>query len=366
MTDLKLNRFYVTLVLFVAVTSSVSALSASSAIVMEQGSGRVLSEHNADEVRSIASVTKLMTALVVVQQVDDLSSVVTVGAESCNIEGSSLYLRAGEKISVEDLLYGLLLRSGNDAAHALAVYVAGSVNAFAELMNEQAQELGMNNSHFMNPNGLEQEGHYSTARDMALLGCACLDNQTLAKICATQSITVGGRVIQNHNKLLWQYEGCVGMKTGFTEAAGRTLVSAATRNNLTLVAVTLNAPDDWRDHTNLLDDGFSQISLQACFLKDEVMTRIPVSGGLIPFVSVCASEDWWYPMRAGERLTTEVLLCQDEVTAPVRVGDNAGVIRCYCDGALVDEIPLYYRTSVANLLVTPETLWQKMGHFIGR
>ena len=218
--------------------------SASSAILMEAGSGRVLYEHNADEPRLIASITKLMTALVALESGRSLDDVVTIQAEDTRTEGSALYLKPGEHVKLETLLYGLLLHSGNDAALAIARFCGGSVEGFVAGMNAKAQELGMTNSHFANPNGLNDEGHYSSARDMALLARACLDNEYLAQMVSTRTITLEGRTFTNHNKLLWRYEGCVGMKTGFTEKAGRTLVSAARRDGMTLIAVTLNDPDD--------------------------------------------------------------------------------------------------------------------------
>ena len=213
-------------------TAQAVGTSASSAILMEAESGRVLYEQNAHEERLIASITKLMTALVALESGHDLEETVTVGEACTRAEGSSLYLRPGEEISLKGLLYGVMLRSGNDAALAVAEHCGGSVEEFVGRMNEKAAQLGMVNSHFANPNGLNAEGHYSSAYDMALLARACLENEALAEIAATKSATVDGRVLTNHNKLLWQYEGCIGLKTGYTEKAGRTLVSAARRGGM--------------------------------------------------------------------------------------------------------------------------------------
>ena len=200
--------------------------SAASAILIDGGSGRVLYAQNADEERPIASITKLMTALVAVERHPELSDVVTIRPEWTGIEGSSMYLKAGEQLTLEALLYGLLLVSGNDAAE---------------------------HSRFTNPSGLNEEGHYSTAADMARLARAVLEHETLARIVSTRSVSVAGRSLTNHNKLLWQYEGCTGLKTGYTEAAGRTLVSSAERDGQTLIAVTLNDRNDWADHAALFD-----------------------------------------------------------------------------------------------------------------
>ena len=256
-------------------TAQAVGTSASSAILMEAESGRVLYEQNAHEERLIASITKLMTALVALESGHDLEETVTVGEACTRAEGSSLYLRPGEEISLKGLLYGVMLRSGNDAALAVAEHCGGSVEEFVGRMNEKAAQLGMVNSHFANPNGLNAEGHYSSAYDMALLARACLENEALAEIAATKSATVDGRVLTNHNKLLWQYEGCIGLKTGYTEKAGRTLVSAARRGGMTLIAVTLNDPDDWRDHTALLDYGFSTYAPVTLTEEGKAVARQP-------------------------------------------------------------------------------------------
>lgn len=187
---------------------------------MEAESGRVLYAKDADTPRLIASTTKLMTALVALESGHSLEEVVTIPAEAAGVEGSSLYLKAGETVKLKTLLYGMLLQSGNDAATAVALYCAGSLEAFAQKMNEKAQQLGMTNSHFTNPTGLDGEEHYSSAYDMALLARACLDVPELKEITATRSTTMEGRTFVNHNKLLWRYEGCVGMKTGYTQGGG--------------------------------------------------------------------------------------------------------------------------------------------------
>ena len=216
--------------------------SAGSAILMEAESGRVLYEQDADRPRLIASVTKLMTALVALESGHPLEEKVVIREEDTRTEGSSLYLRPGEELRLETLLYGLLLQSGNDAALAVARHCGGTVENFVAQMNLRAARLGMEHSRFANPSGLNAEGHCSTARDLALLARACLKNETLAAIAATRSVTLEGRSFVNHNKLLWRYEGCVGLKTGYTEKAGRTLVSAAEREGMTLIAVTLDDP----------------------------------------------------------------------------------------------------------------------------
>lgn len=228
-------------------------VSATAAVLMDADMGQVLYEKNGDRQMLIASTTKIMTALVVLEHAapDD---VITVTPDHM-AEGSSMYLRAGETLRVEELLYGLLLCSGNDAALALTE-CAGGLVPFVALMNEKAAALGMAHTSFANPNGLDADGHYSTARDMAVLAAAAVENPTFRRICSSRSVTIGQRTMENHNRLLRQVEGCVGLKTGYTQAAGRTLVSCTERDSCRLVAVTLQDGNDWADHAALYDYGF--------------------------------------------------------------------------------------------------------------
>ena len=221
---------------------------------MDVDSGRVLYEHNADAKMLIASTTKILTALVVLEHAR-LTDTITVTNDHM-VEGSSMYLKPGETVTVEELLYGLMLCSGNDAALALAD-CCGGLDAFVQAMNEKAAALGMKDTSFANPNGLDDENHYSTARDMAVLAAYAAKDPTFRRICSTRTATVGGRTMTNHNKLLSQVEGCIGMKTGYTKAAGRTLVSCAERQGRRLVAVTLCDGNDWADHKTLYEMGFA-------------------------------------------------------------------------------------------------------------
>ena len=232
-------------------------ISATAAVLMDADSGQLLYEKNAERQMLIASTTKIMTALVVLDY-GGLQQVVTV-KQSHMVEGSSMYLKPGEQVTVEDLLYGLLLCSGNDAALVLADY-CGGLTKFVTLMNEKAELLGMVNSSFANPNGLDDEAHYSTAHDMAILASYAARNATFLRLCSTKSVTINGRTMSNHNRLLREVEGCIGMKTGFTKAAGRTLVSCAQRDGRCLVAVTLQDGNDWADHAALYDYGFTQFA----------------------------------------------------------------------------------------------------------
>lgn len=235
-----------------AVTEAVE-VSAAAAVLMDADSGRLLYDKNGEKRMLIASTTKLMTALVALEQGGLQQEITVTGGHMA--EGSSMYLRPGEKLTLEMLLYGLLLSSGNDAALAVTECMGGTV-PFVARMNEKAAELGMENTHFANPNGLDDEAHYSTAEDMAKLAAAAMDDPVLRRVASTKTARIGGRTLTNHNKLLSRVEGCVGLKTGYTRAAGRTLVSCAERDGVRLVAVTLQDGDDWNDHASLYEQGF--------------------------------------------------------------------------------------------------------------
>lgn len=290
-------------------------VSASAAVLMDLDSGRVLYERNAGARMLIASTTKILTALVAIRD-GNLSDTVKVSREAAYTEGSSMYLKEGEELTLETLLYGLLLCSGNDAAVAVAEHVGGSVEGFVERMNETAMELGMENSSFANPNGLDDGEHYSTAYDMALLARAAMENETLVRIASTRTVSIGGRTMTNHNKLLSYMDGCLGLKTGYTRAAGRTLVSCAERNGQRLIAVTLQDGNDWADHQSLYDYGFAAYpAKRMAQLGHELVKKDGV-----PLV---AADSFAWPLARGEALETAVELDR-EPAAPLRAGTRVG------------------------------------------
>ncbi len=256
-------------------------ITAVSAILINADTGEVLYEKNAYEERAMASTTKIMTALLTLEA-GELDRRFTADSMAIRVEGTSMGLQEGDIVTRRALCYGMLLPSGNDAANAAAVSVSGSMTAFAEKMNAKAKEIGMNHTHFVTPSGLDADGHYSTAYDMALLTRYALKNEEFKKICGLTSATLEygnppyKRTLYNSNKLLKQYGDCIGVKTGFTDNARRCLVSAAERNGVTLIAVTLNAPDDWRDHAEMLDYGFTQ--LKSLEIEAESFT-VPIQGG---------------------------------------------------------------------------------------
>ena len=339
----------------------VSALSAEHAIVMDAATGRVLFERNCDERSLIASTTKIMTALVVCEQCNVMDRM-RIPKEAVGIEGSSMYLREGEVLTIQELLYGLMLQSGNDAAVALAIYCGGTVEGFAELMNDKARQLGLNGTHFVNPNGLDHPQHYSTARDLAVLAAYAMKNPIFSKTVSTKSIKIGQRYLSNHNKLLWRLEGADGVKTGFTKAAGRILVSSAQRDGRRLICVTINAPDDWNDHASLLEDGFSRYHLQQLVHAGDILGTVEVFGGRSKEAHLVADDDFSYAIESGEPV--QILLPPPGfVYAPVTWGQQAGFAHILVDGTPVGKVPLLYAETVEKEVEPEPPFWQKL--FVG-
>lgn len=299
------------------------------AVIIEAASGRVLAEKSCHERLPNASTTKLMTALITLEQ-QELDTMFTVDSEAIRVEGSSMGLLEGDSVTLRDLAWGMLLSSGNDAANAAAVRIAGSVSAFCDLMNERAEKLGMKDTHFSSPSGLESGEHYTTAYDMALLAREALKNETLAQMARSKSAKLyyGNppyhRWLTNHNRLLWLSEDCIGLKTGFTKKAGRCLVSAAQRDGLTLIVVTLNCPDDFNIHKSAYDKAFESLK----FISFEEMLgqlSVPVTGAVQQRVAV---KPLWQP---GAFLTDEEsghikvsITLEPFVYAPIAEGSAVG------------------------------------------
>ena len=334
------------------------ATSAKSAILLDGQTGRVLYEKLPDRQSLIASTTKIMTALIVCEQVNVLDRV-RIPKEAVGIEGSSMYLKEGEILTVQDLLYGLMLHSGNDAAVALAIYCGGTVEGFAELMNDKAHRLGLHNTHFVNPNGLDSPGHYSTARDMAILSAYAMENPIFYKTVSTKTVTAGSRHLRNHNKLLWKLEGADGVKTGFTKKAGRILVSSCTRNGRRLICVTMNDGNDWQDHKNLMETGFANYTVRQIIKKGDCVGRVPIISGEAACVTLIASEDFSYSLAQGEE--PEIVLSKPGfVYAPVAQGQQAGNAYVCLNGKPVGEIPLVYGQTVEVEEIKKPSIWEKL------
>ena len=279
--------------------------------------------------------------------------------EAVGIEGSSIYLQEGEILTIQELLYGMMLHSGNDAATALAIYCGGTVEGFAELMNDTAYKLGMKDSHFVNPHGLDSPDHYSTANDLAILAAYAMENPIFQKTVSVKSIKLGQRYLSNHNKLLWRVEGADGVKTGFTKAAGRILVSSATRNDRRLIAVTINAPDDWNDHATMLESGFRDFELKTVVDAGEVMGTLEVVGGAEESVDLIAAEGFSYPIRENEEISL-LIPGNRFVYAPLNEGDFAGYAYACLGDVTVGKIPLHYGNTVESKKFPEKSFWKRL------
>lgn len=328
----------VSIFLYPASGQAKPGVSANNAVLMEQSSGRVLINKAAHEKRPIASITKIMTAIIAIES-GMMNETTTVSKRAVHAIGSSIYLEQGEKITIKDLVYGLMLRSGNDAAVAISEHVGGSVEGFVYMMNKKARWLGMTNTSFENPHGLDSEDHYSTAYDMALLMRYAMDNKQFRKITGSVSYKSENRAYawQNKNKLLTQlYEYSTGGKTGYTTVAGRTLVTTAKKDNMRLIAVTLNAPDDWRDHITMFEWGFKNYDMTTIADKGKNNYSIEGTDGVIGYLH----HDITLPLTKNEKqeIDRKTFILQD---APSTAKDVIGKTIFFVDSIPVTETPIY-------------------------
>lgn len=315
-------------------------VNASGFVLINADTFEVLAGDNIHKKLSMASTTKIMTALILAEQNTPEKEVITT-EEMVTVEGSSMGLLPGDSVSHYELMVGMMLPSGNDAANTTAISVAGSIEKFADLMNKKALEIGMKNTHFVTPSGLDDDEHYSTAYDMALLSAYALKNDLLRDIMSKSSITVTygnppyQRTLSNHNKLLKTYEYCIGVKTGFTKKSGRCLVSAAEKDGCRVIAVTLNAPNDWNDHEYLLEYGLG------CLQQQDVTYDLPINyisvvGGDLDSVTVsterfmCGCTDI---SKNGISAKYEIL---PFIYAPVKIGQTVGKINYYYDNKIIN------------------------------
>lgn len=328
-------------------------ISAHAAVLIDAATGRILYGKNEDQPRLIASLTKIMTAIVAIEN-GNMNELVKIGPHAVGVEGSSIYLKLGEKIPLKTLLYGLMLRSGNDAAIAIAEHIGGSVEGFVYLMNQKVEHLGLKNTHFTNPHGLDHSEHYSSARDLALVTAYGMKNPIFKEIVGTKEKTVDwpgeewDRKFYNKNKMLTLYPGADGVKTGFTKRAHRTLVSSATRNGVQLIAVTLDDGDDWKDCMELFDYGFKQYGHSSLINKGKVITTIRNADNAK--IDIVTSASFPYGMQLKEK----TVILEPVISYPLKTARSeniqVGVARIYDGRRLVGLIPLETKFSKENYI----------------
>jgi len=325
-------------------------VSAQSACVFDPLTESVVFEKAPDQALPMASITKIMTALVAIEHYA-LADNVRVKKEYTAVEGSSMYLKEGQQISVSDLLYGLLLWSGNDASEALAGHFKGGRAAFICEMNQTAARLGLENTSFENPSGLDGPDHFTTASDFARLAAYAMDQPEFFKIVSSKyHKTQYGASMRNHNKLLWSCEGAVGVKTGYTRLSGRTLVSCVERKGRRLIAVTLNAPNDWNDHQAMYNEIFSGFTETVDVEKDETVVFVPVISGKSGFSRIVAAEDASFCLSPEELSMTESHVeGRHFVYAPVSKGQSYGTLVYTIGGRRVAQVPLVHEGDILML-----------------
>ena len=354
-------------VLICPVNTYAIAESAKSAVLIEKQTGEIIFQKNANERLPMASTTKIMTAICAIES-DMLYENVKIDDRAVGIEGSSIYLEKGESMKLIDLCYGLMLNSGNDAACAIAYAVSGSIESFVELMNLKAEELGLKDTHFDNPNGLDGKTHYTTAYELAKITQYALNNKTFAKIVSTKRTEIPNtnkkysRYLKNHNKLLNMYDGCTGVKTGFTRKSGRCLVSSAQKNGMELICVTLNDPDDWNSHIGMFNYGFNNYSLFTPLKKGSYIASVPVKGMPKGYVKLFAEQDASFLLRNGDEKRFKLKYnLPESLKAPLKYGDicadfevSSGektlVINAVCKSVLKKQYKTNYKSMYKALL----------------
>ena len=319
----------------------VGAVSAKAAVVINGDTGEILYSHNADTRLPMASTTKIMTALLLCELGGDLSRTIVTTPEMVTVEGSSMGLLAGDTVSLRDLLYGMMLPSGNDAANTTAIVIGGSVDAFVGLMNNKAAQMGLHDTHFCTPSGLDAEGHYTTAYELALIAREALKNETFAEAAASKTATLNygnppyRRTLTNHNKLLRMYDDVVGVKTGFTKKSGRCLVSAARKDGKYVIAVTLNDGNDWADHRTLLDSGLASIEVTECTVKGDAIDIDIANGGILK-AQISPKQ---FSVKLNSQITYEIIIPQF-LYAPLNAGEQVGEVRYYIGDNLISTEPI--------------------------
>jgi D-alanyl-D-alanine carboxypeptidase/D-alanyl-D-alanine carboxypeptidase (penicillin-binding protein 5/6) len=332
-------------------------------VVIDGQNGRIIFSKNENEILPMASTTKIMTALLTIQSGMDLEEYFTVDPTAIMVEGTSMGLKKGDKVNLYALCVGMLLSSGNDAANAAAVRVAGSVENFVLLMNKKARQMGLKDTHFETPSGLDGKNHHTTAKELALIAKEALNNPTFKSICSKINITVSfgappfNRTLYNHNRLLRQYSGTVGVKTGFTKKSGRCLVSACERDGVKLICVTLNAPNDWSDHTRLYDEAFG--SLNSVTLSNNDDYSVKVTGGDISSVILKEQKSQVSLTTQEYKNVKRFVEIPPFVYAPVNIGDKCGEVVYTLYGEEILRTPLV-ATQTTKKIKHPQNFLKKL------
>ena len=344
-----------------------SQTSARAMCVVEMVSGRVLDEKNADMLLPMASTTKIMTALTAIENCDNLDEFFEISPKSVGISGTSIYLREGEYLSVRQLLYGLMLVSGNDASVAIAERVGGSTKDFVDLMNKTARKIGAYNTHFDNPHGLDSKTHYTTAKDLALISSYALKNPTFKEIVTTKNTKITSqegktRYLRNKNKLLFSLDGCIGVKTGFTDDAGRCLVSACENDNMGVVCVVLNCGPMFEESKTLLTSALEKYCLYDLTEDYNLPTAIPVENGRSESVKIATKGNYLYPLTADEKTRVRyVYNINESIQAPADKDTEIGDVQIFIDNDLHFSEKVY---TIEN--VRRSSIWQNVKQFVDR
>ena len=323
----------------------VKAHQQSAEIVMELNTNRVVYSNNANAKKFMASTTKILTAITIIENCN-LNDVVSIKKESVGIEGSSIYLKKDEKLTVRELLYGLMLRSGNDCAQALAIHCSNSINNFASLMNQTARKIGATSSNFVNPHGLHDDNHYTTAYDLALISCYAMKNDIFREIVSTKSIRISGatkdtpRLLINKNKMLKEFSGSTGIKTGYTKKAGRCLVSSCKRNGIEFICVVLNCGPMFEVSKTLLTNAFNDYKNYKIMESDNIINFIDVNGG--EKVGIHIKNDIVLPLTKFEKENLEIVIdVPSKLSKNIKNQKEIGKVKIYCQNNLLFEEKIY-------------------------
>lgn len=339
-----------------------------SAVVIDQRTDRILYAKNIDEEKAMASTTKIMTAIVAIEN-GDLDDIVTISENAAGIEGSSIYLEEGEQLTLKELLYGLMLRSGNDAAYAIGEHIGGgNIENFIDMMNRKAEEVNANNTHFTNPHGLDHEKHYTTARDLAKITSNAMENKTFKKIVSTKKTTISwpnhewNRSLQNKNKMLWNYNGGNGVKTGYTSKAGKCLVSSALQNDMQLISVVLKANDIWKESSDILDYSFEKYNPYTIVKKDDYLQSISVENGGKDRIKTYSSKDIIIPVSEGELDELDIRIdLPKKIEAPVIKEQIIGKLEIFIHGEKIDSTDIYVKENIEHK--SPKNMFKKFMYY---